>query len=237
MRLLYGSILMAGALGLTACSVNMESAGPIQTDHSAIELDKAEIVNTKFHMGVGEMNVQGGSPKLLEGDFSYSIPSWKPEVKYSSTGFRGTLTIDQPSKAKGMNTNGGDYKWDVKLNDKVAQDFEFVIGVGVSKLDLSTMNIRSLDVKMGVGDLNLNLRGKPQKDYTVSIKGGVGNAEIKLPKDVGVFATATGGLGGVDTVGMTKDSNQYVNEAYKKSPVTIRLTIEGGVGAIKLSSE
>ena len=228
---------MAGALALTACSVNMESAGPITTDHSVIELDKAEIVNTKFHMGVGEMNVQGGSLKLLEGDFSYSIASWKPEVKYSSTGFRGTLTIDQPSKAKGMNTNGGDYKWDVKLNDKVAQDFEFVIGVGVSKLDLSTVNIRSLDVKMGVGDLNLNLRGKPQKDYTVSIKGGVGNADIKLPKDVGVFATASGGLGGVDTVGMTKDGNQYVNEAYKKSPVTIRLTIEGGVGAIKLISE
>ena len=83
----------------------------------------------------------------------------------------------------------------------------------------------------------LNLRGKPQKDYTVSVKGGVGNAEIKLPKDIGVFATATGGLGGVDTTGMTKDGNQYVNEAYKKSPVTIRLTIEGGVGAIKLMSE
>ena len=215
----------------------MESAGPIQTDHHEVELDKAEIVNTKFRMGVGEMNVQGGSPKLLEGDFTYAIPSWKPEVKYSSTGFRGTLTIEQPSKAKGMNTNGGDYKWDVKLNDKVAQDFEFVIGVGVSKLDLSTVNIRSLDVKMGVGDLNLNLRGKPQKDYSVSIKGGVGNAEVKLPKDVGVFATASGGLGGVEAPGMTKDGNQYVNEAYKKSPVTIRLTIEGGVGAIKLISE
>lgn len=237
MRFLYGSIVMTGALVLSACSVNMESAGPVQKDHHELELDKAEIVNTKFHMGVGEMNVQGGSTKLMEGDFTYSIPSWKPEVKYSSTGFRGTLTIDQPSKAKGMNTNGGDYKWDVKLNDKVAQDFEFAIGVGVTKLDLSTVNIRSLDVKMGVGDVNLSLRGKPAKDYTVLIKGGVGKAEIKLPKDIGVFATVTGGLGGVDTVGMTKDGSQYVNEAYKKSPVTIRLTIEGGIGAIKLMSE
>ena len=237
MRLLIGSIVVTGALALSGCNVNMESGGPVQKDHSEIELDKAEIVNTKFHMGVGEMNVQGGSSKLMEGDFSYSIPSWKPEVKYSSTGFRGTLTIDQPSKARGMNNNAGDYKWEVKLNNKVAQDLEFTVGVGVSKLDLSSINIRSVDVKMGVGDLEINLRGKPVKDYTVSIKGGVGNAQIKLPKDVGVFATASGGLGGVDTVGMTKDGNQYVNEAYKKSPVTIRLTIEGGVGAIKLASE
>src|SRR5450432_2667708 len=130
MRFIVGSIVVTGALALSACSVNMESNGPIVTDHHEIDLDKAEIVNTKFRMGVGEMNVQGGATKLLEGDLKYSIPSWKPEVKYSSTGFRGTLTIEQPSKATGMNTNAGDYKWDVKLNDKVAQDFEFVIGVG-----------------------------------------------------------------------------------------------------------
>jgi predicted membrane protein len=99
------------------------------------------------------------------------------------------------------------------------------------------MNVRSLDVKMGVGELELNLRGKPQKDYSASVKGGVGDARILLPKDVGVIATATGGLGGVDTTGMTKEGNQYVNEAYKKSPVTIRLTIEGGVGGIKLLCE
>ena len=237
MRYLIGSIVAAAAVLLSGCSVNMESAGPVQTYPSAIELDKAEIVNTKFTMGVGEMIVQGGSEKLMEGVFTYAIPSWKPEIKYTSTGFRGTLTIDQPSKSKGLNTNSSDYKWEVKLNDKVAQDLEFINGVGKTRLDLSTINIRSLAVKMGVGDLEMNLRGKPSKDYTVSIKGGVGNAEIKLPKDIGVVAQASGGLGGVDTVGMSKDGNQYVNEAYKKSPVTIRLTIEGGVGSLKLMSE
>ena len=237
MRYPIGSLVIIGALALSGCNVSMEPSGPPQTDHSAIDLDKAEIVNAKFHMGVGELTVQGGSAKLLEGDFTYSIPSWKPEVKYSSTGFRGTLTIDQPSMSKGINANSNEYKWAVKLNDKVAQDLEFTVGVGVSKLDLSTLNIRSLDVKMGVGDLEVNLRGKPQKDYTVTIKGGVGEARIFLPKDIGVIANASGGLGGVDTTGMTKDGNQYVNEAYKKSPVTIRLTIEGGVGAIKLMCE
>ena len=228
---------MACALGLSGCSVNVESGGPIQTDHQNIDLDKAEIVNSKFHMAVGELVVQGGSPKLLEGAFSYSIPSSKPEVKYRSTGFRGTLTVEQPSKSRSVNNSANDYKWDVKLNEKVAQDLEFTVGVGVSRLDLSNVNVRSVDVKMGVGDLELNLRGKPAKDYTVSIKGGVGNAQIKLPKEIGVFVQASGGLGGVDTVGMTKDGNQYINESYKKSPVTIRLTIEGGVGAIKLISE
>jgi len=215
----------------------MEPSGPIKTDHNVVELDKAEIVNTKFQMGAGELHVQGGSTKLMEGDFSYAIPSWKPDITYSSTGFRGSLTIAQPSKSKGLNANSDNYKWEVKLNDKVAQDLEFVVGVGVTKMDLSTINVRSLDVKMGVGEIEINLRGKPQKDYSVQIKGGVGEAKIMLPKDIGVIATASGGLGGVDTTGMTKEGNQYVNEAYKKSPVTIRLTIEGGVGGIKLLCE
>ena len=180
MRFLAGLTTAAGVLALCACNgvnVNVDN-GPIKTDHNTVELDKAEIVNTKFRMGVGEMNIKGGAAKLMEGDFSYSIPSWKPEISYSSTGFRGTLQISQPSKAKGLNTNAGDYKWEIKLNDKVAQDFEFVSGVGVTHADLSTMNIRSIDVKMGVGELELNLRGKPAKDYSVSIKGGVGGIKL-----------------------------------------------------------
>ncbi|HEY3742435.1 MAG TPA: toast rack family protein [Bryobacteraceae bacterium] len=239
MRVLAASTAITGGLILCSCAgvnVNVDN-GPVKTDHVAIDLDKAEIVNTKLHMGVGEMTVKGGATKLMEGDFSYSIPSWKPEIKYSSTGFRGTLTIDQPSKAKGLSSNAGDYKWDIKLSDKVAQDFEFVSGVGVTHADLSTMNIRSIDVKMGVGELELNLRGKPEKDYSVTIKGGVGEARILLPKDIGVIANASGGLGGVDTTGMSQNGNQYVNDAYQKSPVTIRLTISGGVGGIKLLCE
>src|SRR4051812_27896528 len=188
MRFLTVSIPFASAFVLCSCNgvnVNFDN-GPVKTDHNVVELDKAEIVNTKFRMGAGELHVQGGSQKLMEGDFSYSSPSGKPEVKYSSTGFRGTLTIEQPSKASGITSNSSDYKWDVKLNDKVPQDFEFIVGVGSTKIDLSTVSIRSVDMKMGVGEIEMNLRGKPQKDYSVSIKGGVGEARIMLPKDVGV---------------------------------------------------
>lgn len=205
-----------------------------------VELDKAEIVTSKFQLGVGELRVQGGATKLMEGDFSYTNPSWKPAVRYSSTGFRGNLVIEQPSESKSINASANEYKWDVKLNDKVAQDFEFNVGVGVTKLDLSTINIRSMNLNMGVGEVELNLRGKPQKDYSVNIKGGVGEARILLPKDVAVVANATGGLGGVDTTGMTKEGNRYVNEAYKANPasgVTIRVNVEGGIGNVKLLCE
>src|ERR1039458_5551387 len=37
---------------------------------------------------------------------------------------------------------------------------------------------------MGVGELHMDLRGKPKHDYDVRIHGGVGEATIHLPRDV-----------------------------------------------------
>jgi hypothetical protein len=46
-----------------------------------------------------------------------------------------------------------------------------------------------------------------------------------------------GGLGSVDVHGLTKEDERYVNAAYGKSPQTLRLTVEGGIGQIKLEQE
>ncbi len=59
-------------------------------------------------------------------------------------------------------------------------------------------------------------------------------ATIYLPKDVGVKVHASGGIGAVNTDGMTKDDDDYVNAAYGKTPATITLDIHGGIGAINL---
>jgi hypothetical protein len=50
-------------------------------------------------------------------------------------------------------------------------------------------------------------------------------------------ATVHGGLGSVDVRGLTKDDDRYVNTAYGKSRQTLRLTVEGGIGHIKLEQE
>ena len=36
---------------------------------------------------------------------------------------------------------------------------------------------------------------------------------------------------------MKKDGDRYVNEAYGKSPITVELHVEGGVGSIDLIPE
>ena len=48
---------------------------------------------------------------------------------------------------------------------------------------------------------------------------------------------ASGGLGTIDAHGLKHDGDEYTNELYGKSPVTIHLKVEGGVGRIVLTEE
>lgn len=232
------SLLILAAIGFTGCA-RMEEAGPMQHETSNIELDKSEILKLDVRLAVGELKVSGGAKKLVEAAFDYNVPSWKPEVSYSATGFRGTMRIEQ-REDRGASL-GGNQKctWDIRVNDAIPTDFDFKFGVGEANLNLATANIRSLTLNMGVGEANIDLRGKPAKDYNVEVRGGVGEATIRLPKDVAVVAEAKGGIGGIDARGLLKDGDRYVNDAYRNrtSPVTVRLDVKGGIGSINLIAE
>jgi hypothetical protein len=62
----------------------------------------------------------------------------------------------------------------------------------------------------------------------------VGRATIRLPRDVGVHVVARGGIGAINASGFQKQGDAYVNDAYGKSPVTLQIEVEGGVGEINL---
>jgi hypothetical protein len=230
-------VLSATICVLVGCG-HMESAGPTERLNKSFDLDKSEIVKAEFHMGVGELKVSGGAAKLAEVNCEWNVPSWKPTVDYSSTGFRGTLKVAQKSSSNASFSDQTKNRWDIKMNDTVAVDYDFKFGVGEADIKLGSANIRSLELNMGVGEVKMDLRGNPKKDYSVSIRGGVGEATIYLPKDVAIVADAKGGIGGIHTTGLKEEGGRYVNESYKKrAPVTIRLDIKGGVGAINLYAE
>jgi hypothetical protein len=52
-----------------------------------------------------------------------------------------------------------------------------------------------------------------------------------------VIAHASGGIGSIDVSGLKHEGDTYTNEAYGKSPATIHLKVEGGIGQITLNVE
>jgi hypothetical protein len=220
---------------LAGCSAHLTPAGPEQHETRSVDLDKAESVRVELKMNAGQLNARGGAPRLLDADFTYNVASWKPDVRYRSAGAVGDLTVEQPGPA----ASGGNSKnrWDLRFADNVPLDMRVKFGAGEAEMNLGTLSLRSIDIEIGVGTLRLDLRGTPKNDYSVRIRGGVGEATVYLPKEAGISATASGGIGGISVSGLHKSGDRYINDALEKAPVRIRVDVHGGVGSIRLVAE
>ncbi|PRR81200.1 toast rack family protein [Clostridium vincentii] len=215
-------------LGATGCVRNTT------TDTEIIELDNAKRVSISVHMGAGEMDIQSGSDKLIEGEFIYNVPKWKPTIKYSKTGSDGTLSIEQPyftTIVLGANNRN---EWNLKLNKIISTDISLFLGAGNGNINLKGMNLENVDVNMGAGKLDMDLSGDWKKDVIVKVKGGVGSTNIILPKNIAVIVDVTQGMGKISADGFRKSGDSYVNDVYGKSDITMRVKIKSGVGETNL---
>jgi hypothetical protein len=227
--------LLAAALCLSSCVIDAVT-GPVRHDSRTIERDASERVHVNLTMGAGTLTIGGGAQKLLNADFTYNVASWQPEVRYSSTGTRGDLTIRQPGQGHAQ-IGHTRCEWDLALNNDVPMDLSLHFGAGEARLDLGSLSLRTVEVSMGVGKLQMDLRGKPKHNYDVRIRGGIGEATVYLPAGVGVYAEGAGGIGEFRTQGLHRQYGYWVNDAYEDSKVRIHLDIHGGIGSIRLIAD
>jgi hypothetical protein len=235
MAIMRTALVAAATIVLSGCEVNTDFGGPAQHLDKSIDLDKSEMARVEIKMGAGELRVEGGSSKLMDAGFDYNIAASKPVVHYNSSSFRSEVVIEQPSGFHGGKNST--YKWSLHLNDKLPLDFVTHLGAGEAHLTLGSMNLRSVEVHIGVGQVELDLRGNPARDYNVEIHGGIGQAIVHLPASVGIVANASGGIGDIDVHGLEKHNGHWTNSAYEHSPVTIHLDVKGGIGNITLTAE
>jgi hypothetical protein len=220
-------IVFLGLL-VTAC---LESGTDI--DHSeSIPYDDLDSLKVSLDIGAGYLRIMEGAEGLLEGDFTYNVERWKPEIEYTPFDNRGIISVEQGRYrgAFGRSQN----KWRIRLNDDIPLDLRIDFGAGEAELDLSSFQMQNLMIDMGVGDLELNLTGDYQNDFKVEIDGGIGSATLFLPGHIGIRADIDGGLGSIDTPGFYKRGNVYTNDAYDSSEVTIEIKVDAGIGSIAL---
>jgi predicted membrane protein len=188
-------------------------------------------------MGAGDLRVTDGAAKLVRADFAYNVPSWKPEVRFRRSGKESTLTIEQPGKNHTTTLGHTKYSWDVQLNNKVPVDFALNFGAGQARLDLGSMQLRGVEVHMGVGQLDLDLRGAPKHSYNVTINGGIGEATVRLSADAAIYAEAHGGIGSIKVRGLQNEDGHWVSPSYDRAENKIRIEIQGGIGQINVVAD
>ncbi len=227
-----GWVVLGIAVFISGCAWTTQT-GEVQQTAETIELQGAESVDVTLRMGAGELTVDSGSEALADADFTFNVAEWEPMIDYVVGGEEGELWIEQP-EVKNPGLESYRYAWDLRFNETVPMQMDIALDAGPSEIDVSDLSVTRLDLRMGAGETRLDLSGAREEDLGVTLRGGVGQATIILPADLGVRAEIRGGLGAIDAEGLTKNGDAYVNEAYGDTDVTVTLDVEAGLGEIKL---
>jgi N-terminal domain of toast_rack, DUF2154 len=207
----------------------------LRHDARTVDLEGAKTVRADLSIGAGQLTLRGGSSHLLDADFDYFAREGSPQVEYTVDAGKGELKISQEGGEP--NIGGTNNTWSLHFSNSVPLDLKIDMGAGEGDLRLRDVDVTNLNVNMGAGRVEVDLTGDRKKDLDADIEGGVGQAIIRLPRKIGVIVNASGGIGTIDASGLKHDGDEYTNAAYGKSPVTIRLKVEGGVGQISLIQE
>ena len=224
--MMAGTVLFAGACGV-------KQVGDLQRQSQSVDVEEARSVRADLRMGAGELNLSGGADALMEADFFYNVADWEPEVNYEVSGDTGELVVKQDIIA-GVPVGEARNEWDIRFNDEVPTDLSVQMGAGESNLDLDSLTPTGLTLHMGSGKTTVDLTGDYAQDFDVRIQGGVGDATVLLPSEVGARVSAEGGLGKINAEGLRREDNSYVNDVYGDSEITLDVDIQGGVGEITL---
>ncbi|MBE0712960.1 MAG: hypothetical protein IH583_11300 [Candidatus Aminicenantes bacterium] len=226
-------VILALAALVAACDEPRE----VMKDTQMVALQGATRAEVGLHMNAGELRVYGADQEaLLEASFEYSRDRDRPVVEYRRFGDKGTLQV-RHARRNSIPFGRVRNRWDLNLSTAVPIDLDIDLGAGQSNIDLRGLKLQRVEIDMGVGEMTLDLRGPHQESFNVKIDGGVGSGKIYLPSEVGVRVKVDGGIGSIEAHGLTKQGGSYINEAYGKSAVVIEVEVDAGIGSLDLRVE
>ncbi len=237
-------------------SIDTVTVGELNKESQTVEVGDAEQVRVYIKMGAGELKVNRGADALMRANFTYNVADWEPVVDYEVTDGSGRLNIRQPSSEQISVRSDIRYTWDLKFNEEIPLDMRIECGAGSGEINLGALNVTRLDAKLSAGDFTIDLSGNQSLEHLefdmgagnvtvdlngdwdhnveVFIQGGIGKTILRLPKDIGVRVTVNKAIGAINTYGLTRDGDVYVNDAYGVSPVTVEINIQTGIGQTEL---
>jgi hypothetical protein len=207
-------------------------ASPVVHEHPVVERGAATDARVEIDMSAGEVTVKSGAAKLFEGDFDFNVPVLKPAIAYEVNGSTGTLKVSQGSTS-------GNYEntWRLSLDETTPIDLHVSLTAGDAQLVVGRLNLRSLTIRLGAGDLMVDLRGTPTTSYRVSVEAGAGDTTIHLPASVGISARTSGIIGDSTVSGLEKRDGRWINPRAESSSVTIDLQVQHAIGDLRLLAE
>ncbi|HSV31063.1 MAG TPA: toast rack family protein [Atribacteraceae bacterium] len=221
---LVGLVLLIATLPVMASSIEERRTVPLET---------AESARVEIQFGVGELLVSGGAMELIEAEFRYANEHWEPELEHIRRNSLTRVEIDQDLSVLSFFHFGPlENRWNILLNNQVPLDLTVKVGAGKADLSMGWLNLRSLNIKVGAGEMILDLTGAWAQDCNIELDMAAGTLHLLLPSAVGVRVEAQTVVGQVDARNLTEEDGAYVNLAYHTSPVTLNIRLRNIVGEV-----
>jgi DUF4097 and DUF4098 domain-containing protein YvlB len=95
-------------------------------------------------------------------------------------------------------------------------------------------SLSSVDIDLSSGNAFIDLSGNWESDAQVELAASSGQITLRLPQDVGVYVDAQTSSGNIKASGFRLDGDNYINDAYSESNVTIHIKATVSSGNIEL---
>ncbi|MCF6136302.1 toast rack family protein [Pseudalkalibacillus berkeleyi] len=208
-----------------------------ETVKKVIERSNETELNATLVIGTGKLHISGGTDKIMDANFSFKGEGLEPIVDYEiSENRKGQLTVSQCS-SKFANMFNPKQDWQMTLNDQLPLLINLELGAGKSKLNLSSLNMKELNIEAGMGETEIDLTGNWLESFNVNIENGVGKTKIYLPKHIGVKLDVDKGVGKVHADYFIKVGSSYQNQAYENAKTKIDVKVDVGVGDVILEQK
>lgn len=199
----------------------------------AVGRDGATAVRATIQLGAGELLIGPGATALLEADFSYNVPAWRPELAYTVRDGQGDLTIRQP-RGDGGRVSNARQRWALRFAAGVPLDLHIQVGAATGTIVVGTLALTALTIETGAGNLTLDL-SDARGPLAVALTGGVINAAIGLPETIPAAVSIGTPLATIDAPALRRSGRAYHNGATGTPDQGVQVAIGGGVASIALA--
>lgn len=129
------------------------------------------------------------------------------------------------------------WEWDLGLSQQVPIALQVNMGAGDVNLDLRQVELTGLDVEMGVGQTTIYLPG--EGSYDVRVNSAIGQLRIFLPEGLEARIRVDRGISALDLPAGFREQGQnlYVSEGYAEAENRVNLDVSQAIGNLDVNVE
>ena len=245
-----GSLAIIGALayGVSSASSGFSDFGMPITPGGVEDVSLSEPVGTAdsanltLDSGVATVRVASGDRLIgITGTSPWGEPTLDVERVGSEARVRAVLGDDEGMHMWPAERSA---RFDVELSDRVLWDIRMNTGVSSLRADLSDVAVRSLDLRPGVADCDVQLGDVPtgEREGTVDVRAGVSSVAVRIPDDAEARVEIESGLSGSSVRGSFEGqgSGTWETPGYEAAkdagrPVWL-IRVRSGIGSVTIDT-